>query len=418
MGDTKAVDEKREAGLSGEESPGRYLGGRAGLWAMGVFPLLILAAIVYLFLVKGSSIVGTPPVPADALLKLEFERVVLTPNRIVAHVRNTGPTEATVGQVLVNEAIWDFTIAPSARIPRLGSATLSVSYPWIETEPLELTLITSNGMTFSHEIDVPVVTPRFGWRSVGSFSLLGVYAGVIPVFLGLLWFPFLRRLGDRWLAFLISVTAGILIFLGVDVLVEGFEAAGRVPKVFHGMIILAAGLMVGVFGLMAGGRWSMQFGTGRTEEFRRLVLAYMVAVGIGLHNLGEGLAIGAAYTTGEIALGGLLVVGFTIHNATEGFGILGPVARQRVALTHLLWFGLIAGGPTVIGTLLGGFAYYDIVATFFFALGAGAIFYVVVELGKMILDPEAEGGDYTVGFAGVLVGLLAMFLTALLVTTS
>lgn len=418
MTDTKAADKRREADLSGAKFSGRYPGGRAGLWAMGVFPLLILAAIVYLFLVQGSSILGTPPVPADALLKLDFERVVLTPNRIVVHVRNTGPAEATVGQVLVNEAIWDFTIAPSARIPRLGSATLSVAYPWLETEPLELTLITSNGMTFTHTIDVSAVTPSFSWRSVVSFSLLGVYAGVVPVFLGLLWFPFLRRIGDRWLGFLVSVTVGILVFLGVDVLVEGFEAAGQVPKVFHGMVILATGLIVGVFGLMAVGRWAMQFGTGRPEEFRRLVLAYMVAAGIGLHNLGEGLAIGAAYTTGEIALGGLLVVGFTIHNATEGFGILGPVARQRVTLTHLLWFGLIAGGPTVIGTLLGGFAYYDIVAAFFFALGAGAIFYVVYELGKLILSSEAEGGDYSVGFAGVIIGLLVMFLTALLVTTS
>lgn len=391
---------------------------RGAMWAMGLFPLLILAAIVYLFLAKGSAIVGAPPVPADALLNIEFERVVLAPNRIVAQVRNTGPMEATVAQVLVNDAIWDFAISPSDTIPRLGSATVSVAYPWLETEPLVLVLITSNGMTFEHEVEIPILTPRLGWRTVGTFSLLGVYAGVIPVFLGLLWFPFLRRIGDRWLGFLISVTVGILIFLGVDVLVEGLEAAGRVPKVFHGAVVLAAGLIVGVFGLMAGGRWGEKAGEGRTEEHRRLILAYMVAVGIGLHNLGEGLAIGAAYTTGEIALGGLLVVGFTIHNATEGFGILGPVARQRVRLGHLLWFGAIAGGPTVLGTLLGGFAYYDIVATFFFALGAGAIFYVVVELGKMILGSEARGADYATGFAGVLAGLAVMFLTALLITTS
>ncbi|MFQ5915835.1 MAG: ZIP family metal transporter, partial [Nitrospinota bacterium] len=293
-------------------------------------------------------------------------------------------------------------------------------YPWLETEPVELTVITSNGLTFTHTTDIPINTPRLGWRSVGSFSLLGVYAGVIPVFLGLLWLPFLRRLGNRWLGFLVAMTAGILVFLGVDVLAEGFETAGRVPEVFSAVIVLTTGLIVGVFGLLAVGRWSLQVGADRPEAFRRLVLAYMVAAGIGLHNMGEGLAIGAAYVTGDIALGALLVVGFTIHNATEGFGILAPVARQGLALTHLLWFGLIAGGPTVLGTLLGGFAYYDILATFFFALGAGAIFYVVYELARLVLraEAEAENGEYALGFAGVLVGLLVMFLTALLVTTS
>ncbi len=414
MAKTEAVGEK--AGRDSGRLP--VPRSRLGLWVMGLFPLVILGAIVYVFLTHGSSIVGAPPVPADALLKLSFERVVFEPNRIVAQVRNTGPAEATIAQVLVNEAIWNFTVAPSASLPRLGSATLSLAYPWIETEPVKLTLITSNGLTFTHTTEIPVVTPKLGWRSAGTFSLLGVYAGVIPVYLGLLWLPFLRRLDDRWLGFLIAVTAGILLFLGVDVLVEGFEAAGRVPKVFHGVVILTTGVVVGVFGLLAGGRWSMRFGAGRSEESRRLVLAYMVAAGIGLHNLGEGLAIGAAYITGQIALGALLVIGFTIHNATEGFGILGPVARQGVTLVHLLWFGLIAGGPTVVGTLLGGFAYYHILATFFFSLGAGAIFYVVYELGKLILSEEPASREYAVGFAGVLAGLLVMFLTSLLVTRS
>ncbi|MFQ5911740.1 MAG: hypothetical protein ACE5JS_00990, partial [Nitrospinota bacterium] len=118
---------------------------RMGLWAMGLFPLVILGVIVYAFLTKGSSLVGAPPVPADALLRLGFERVIFEPYRIVAKVRNTGPTQLTIAQVLVNEAIWDFTISPADTLPRLGSATLSVSYPWLETEPVELTVITSNG---------------------------------------------------------------------------------------------------------------------------------------------------------------------------------------------------------------------------------------------------------------------------------
>ncbi|MFQ5691434.1 MAG: ZIP family metal transporter [Nitrospinota bacterium] len=391
---------------------------RLTLWVSGLFPLVVLGVIVYAFLTKGSVLVGAPPVPADALLSLQFERVVFEPNRIVAKVRNTGPAEATVAQVTVNEALWEFTITPDAAIPRLGAATVSLAYPWLETEPVVLTLITSNGLTFSHASDVPVTTPRFGWKSVGGFSLLGVYAGVIPVFLGLLWLPFLKRLGKAWLSFLISLTGGILIVLGVDVLVEGFEAAARVPGVFRGMMVLATGLIVGTAGLLAAGRWSLRRGAGRPEEFRRLVLAYMVATGIGLHNLGEGLAIGAAYTTGQIALGALLVIGFTIHNATEGFGILGPVVRQRVVFAHLLAFGLIAGGPTVVGTILGGFAYYDVVAAFFFALGAGAIFYVVFELGKLILQRSSEGRAYALGLAGLLVGILIMFATALLIPTA
>jgi zinc transporter ZupT len=144
----------------------------------------------------------------------------------------------------------------------------------------------------------------------------------------------------------------------------------------------------------------------------------MISIGIGLHNFGEGLAIGAAYIMGEIALGALLVIGFTIHNATEGFGILGPVSRQGVAFSHLVNFGLIAGGPTVLGTLLGGFAYYDVLAAFFFALGAGAIFYVVYELAKFIWKPDGTLRDYVTNLVGFLAGLLLMYATGLLVITA
>ena len=391
---------------------------RIGLYALGLFPLLILAAIVYVFLTQGTSLVGTPPAPLDALTELDFERVVLQPNQIVVQIRNTGPVEAIVGQVTVNGALWDFAISPSDTVPRLRSALLSLTYPWVETEPLEIQIITSNGMTFSRAIDIPVVTPTLGWRTAGNFALLGVYAGVIPVFLGLLWLPFLRRLKGQWLNFLISLTVGILIFLGVDVLVEGFEAAVKVPGIFRGVGVLSIGLIIGTLGLLALGKGCRSWGHNRSVDFNRLILAYMISVGIGLHNFGEGLAIGAAFILGEIALGALLVVGFTIHNATEGFGILGPVSRQRVPFFHLVNFGLIAGGPTVLGTLIGGFTYYDVLAAFFFALGAGAIFYVVYELSNLIVKDDAPVRVHAINLGGLLAGLLLMYATGLLVVTA
>ncbi|MGH8103383.1 MAG: ZIP family metal transporter [bacterium] len=372
------------------------------LAVLGLFPLALLAGLVAWYLTRG---VGFAPRSIPLVEDLHIERIAFAPHQIVVSVQNTGPVEATIAQVFVNEAIWEFSVQPSPVLKRLERATVYIPHLWVESEPYQIDLITSTGLKFSGTADIAVQTPRLDGRSIGLFSMLGVYAGVIPVFLGLLWHPFLRRLKAEWRDFFVNLTAGVLIFLGIDVVHEALEIAGEAPEVLQGVGLVGAGVLFGILGLMAVGGSLKQPASG-------LVLAYFIAAGIGLHNFGEGLAMGAAYTRGEVALGALLVVGFTVHNATEGFAIVGPIARQAVAWSHLVWAGAIAGAPTVLGAILGGVAFYAPAAAFAFAVGAGAIFYVVFLLTR----DEFTGARVSFSnFAALLLGMALMYATSLMV---
>jgi zinc transporter ZupT len=238
-----------------------------------------------------------------------------------------------------------------------------------------------------------------------------VYVGVIPVFLGLLWFPFLRTASRRWLDFFLALTVGLLIFLGVDAFAEALETAGRVPGAFQGLGIVLFGVLGTPLALAAIGHRRRRGGQG-SSTFH---VALLIAIGIGLHNLGEGLAIGAAYSTGAIALGTFLIIGFLLHNTTEGLGILAPIATDRPGLGRLVMLGAIAGVPTVLGAWLGAFTYSPLWTTLFFAVGAGAIIQVVWELVKLFTRRSEGGLTAPLNVAGLMAGLLIMYLTGLLV---
>jgi zinc transporter ZupT len=404
------------ARVEGEALPsGVASGHRVSLLILGLVPLVLLAGLVWLFLAKGADLVGRSRVPPDALLKLQIERVTFAPHQILATVRNVGPVEATVAQVMVNEALWQFSVSPGPTIPRLATATLAIPYPWVSGDPVEVKVVTSNGLTFKRTIAVATETPRPGAAAFGLFALLGTYVGVIPVFLGLLWFPFLRRVQERWFEFFLSLTAGLLVFLGVDALAEAFGVASRLGGPFKGVAVIVLGMAGSFLALVAIGRQVR--GRDREGARARLALAYLVAVGIGLHNLGEGLAIGAAYALGEVALGAFLVLGFAIHNTTEGLAIVAPVTRDTARLGHLALLGLVAGGPTIVGTWIGGFTYSEPWALFFLSVGAGAIFQVVYEIARF----RAADGGVLAGLArprnllGLLAGFLIMYATSFLV---
>jgi zinc transporter ZupT len=144
-----------------------------------------------------------------------------------------------------------------------------------------------------------------------------------------------------------------------------------------------------------------------------LRVSTLIAFAIGLHNLGEGLAIGAAYATGAIALGTFLVLGFLIHNTTEGLGIVAPLAGGRPGAGRLALLGLLAGGPTILGAWIGGFTYSPIWSTLFFAVGAGAVIQVVFVLGRRFA--KGPGFLTPLNTAGLLLGLAIMYTTGLLV---
>jgi zinc transporter ZupT len=382
---------------------------RGGNWLRGLLPVGLLVALAAI--VSQSGVLqflrrGVPPVE-----ELTFDRVTLGPNTITLELVNGGPDPVTVAQVMVDEAYWAHTIRPGQRIGRLERATIELPYPWVQGETHEVKVLTSTGLTFTHTIDVAAETPMPGPRFFAVFTAIGLYVGVIPVAVGLLWFPFLRNLERRWLHFALALTAGLLVFLGADALHEAFESAAAVAGAFQGTAVVVLGALGTLLGLQVVSRRRLN---AEGAEARRAV-AFLIALGIGLHNLGEGLAIGAAYALGEATLGAFLIVGFMLHNATEGLGIVAPIAKDAVSLKTLAALGALAGAPTVLGAWIGGLAYSPLYATLFLSIGVGAIAQVVIALHRLVAR-ESTGAiwtPYTAG--GVLAGLLVMYATGLMV---
>ncbi len=376
-------------------------------------PLLLLAGLIWWFFHGGSELIDRPVPPIE---QISIRRVELKPGEFKLTIRNTGPMPVDLTLVTVDEAIWKAEFSPSRHLERLEEAIVRIPFDWVAGDPYKVELFTANGLSFEKEIPVAIETPTPSARTFFVFSAMGLYVGILPVAFGILWLPFLRRLGKGWINFFLSFTVGLLVFLGVDALHEGLEVAGQLPGVFSGVGLLALGFMLAFLLITALDR----FFRGRTDAHApgsSLILAYMIAFGIGIHNLGEGLAIGSAYASGEVALGALLLVGFTLHNTTEGLAIVSPLARSKPKMIHLIVLGLIGGAPAVLGCWMGGFTYSDIALALFLGIGAGAVFQVVCSIGMQMMKTE-EGNFFRLGnAAGFLLGMIVMWATALFVAT-
>ncbi len=248
-------------------------------------------------------------------------------------------------------------------------------------------------------------------------AALGAIAGLLPVYLGLVPLLFMRRIPENWRSVLVSISLGILLFLFVEVTGEGIQLAGS-PGL--NSLLFVVGLAIGVFAPLSAARRGRvdavavfgQGGVAGEREKARLFTAYMIAVGIGMHNLGEGLAIGAAYSAGELALTSVLVVGFALHNGTEGFGIAAPVASLPLRIKEPLTMGFLAGFPTILGSMLGFVAYSHAIGSLFFSVAGGALLYVIVQLVRLAY--LASRTERT--FLGVVLGMILMYLTGLLLS--
>jgi zinc transporter ZupT len=381
------------------------------LWLKGLGPLLLLAALVAVFLRVGP--VGVLRQAFPPVEELTIERIRLPQAGLMeVMVVNGGPEAVTLAQLMVDDANWVHRLDGDRTLDRLDSRTITIPYPWVEGEPHTVTLVTSTGLTFSADVPVATLSPPVDASYLGTFALLGIYAGVIPVFIGILWLPFVRAVARKWIDFFLSLTIGLLVFLGVDALLESVETAALVPGAFQGMSLVLLGAVGTPLVIAALGQWRASHGGERSP----LYVAALIAFGIGLHNLGEGLAIGTSYATGEIALGTFLVIGFLLHNTTEGLGIVAPLAGERPGLGKLLLLGALAGVPTVIGAWLGAFAYSPVWTTLFFAIGAGAIVQVVYEIWRLFARRTPAGITSPLNTAGLLAGMLIMYATGLLVT--
>ena len=389
-------------------------GRRLPVWLLGLVPLSLIAAALIALLTLGGDTLGErsgPPVE-----DLAVERTVLRPGEIELSIRNVGPDPVSVGQIFVNDAYVDFG-GGDGELGRLGSETLTLDYPWQEGTPLLITLLTSTGATVEHTVDVAVETPEADGGFYGLMALLGTYVGVIPVALGMLFLPFLGRVRELWIRVFMAATVGLLGFLAVDAYLEGTEIAAGGSGAFGGVELLFIGAAVAYFALVALDRYLR----GRRERAKdsgasAFQLSLLVAIGIGLHNLGEGLAIGSAYAIGELALGAFLVFGFALHNTTEGLAIVAPLAnRERPSLVRLAALGLIAGAPAILGAFIGAAAYNPELATLLLGVGIGAIVQVIVQIVPSMRDGQGRA-LYPASVAGILAAIAVMYATGLLIS--
>jgi ZIP family zinc transporter len=395
----------------------RNLGTGLPAWALGLIPLALIVAAIGGFALLGGPGLGErtgPPVEEVAV-----EKTVLRPGEIELTLRNDGPDPVEIAQVAVNDAYAPFAAEGGREIGRLGSSTVRVDYPWVEGEAIEIFVLTSTGGTIEASVPVAAETPEQDAGFFALMALLGIYVGVIPVSLGMLWLPFVRGLGREWMGVLIAFTIGLLAFLAIDAGLEGLEIGGAAPAAFGGTGLVLVGALVAYLALAGIDAYLAQ----RSREAQAAgagsggagYLALLIAIGIGLHNLGEGLAIGTAYSSGALALGAFLVVGFAIHNTTEGLAIVAPLREQaRPSLGRLLGLGLTAGAPAVLGAWIGAAAFDPSLGALLFGVGVGAIARVIVQIAPVMRDGQGRY-LYPPTVIGILAGIAVMYLTGLLV---
>jgi ZIP family zinc transporter len=385
---------------------------RLPIWLSALIPFVLLALLLAVFFYTDPLAVfqtaGLPPIEA-----LSIEQVEVKPGQFVLSVLNTSPGDLTITQVAVDDAFWQYTITPGHVLPRLGRATITIPYLWVTGEPNAINVFTNSGTVFTAEIPIAVETPQPGLNQFLAYGLLGVYVGVIPVALGMLWFPAMRRMGRKGLNFLLALTIGLLVFLLIDTTLEALEVAAEVPGLFQGIPLAVIAAVLSWLAILAVS--GKQSEATRDSSSGRLRIATLIGLSIGLHNLGEGLAIGAAFALGEAALGSFLVIGFTLHNVTEGIGIVAPVTKDRPSLATFIGLALLAGFPAVIGAWIGGFAYSPVLATIFLGIGIGAIWQVIVEVGRLLLNDAQKHNESVanwVNLVGLALGIGIMYFTA------
>lgn len=341
-------------------------------WVPLLLPIALLVVLVGALSLGdfGARLGGNAP-PAEEIV---FERVELTEGVFVAHVRNAVSAPVTVAQVMVDDAFWTYTIEPTAELGAFERTTITIDYPWVEGEPHVIAILTNTGLVWEHEIAVATATPTATVGNLGTYALIGLIVGFLPVAAGMAFFPAMRDAPARWTNALLAFTLGLLAFLAVDTVGEGIELADEVPGAFQGLGLFFGAALLALLAVLAleralrGSAWS---------------LAVMIAIGIGLHNMGEGLLIGSAFALGSLALGTSLLVGFAVHNVTEGPAIVSPLARSGGVLNvvRFVLLAAIAGLPTVLGAWLGAFSSFSVLPVVFFGLGAGAIVVVLVQVG-------------------------------------
>jgi len=384
---------------------------KAKIIASGLIPFIFLIILVAYIFGPGSDLLdlGIP------LPELTMEKIDFIESEIQVTVRNTGPIPIEVVMADINDRIQPSAIEPDRFLERYETALVRIPFEWNEAEPYIIGLTIEDGTRFEREIEAAAPALKPDLEFAGFFAIIGTYVGIIPVMIGLLWLPFIKKISKGKYHFFLALTAGLLLFLGIDSIEEAFEVSeDNLNGSFNGALLIATTIVLSFLGLY----YTSEKLTRNSDSLRiskPVAIGLMIAIGIGLHNFGEGLAIGAAVGLGSIAFSTFLIVGFALHNTTEGLAIAAPMSRGKTMIGKLLGLGMIAGTPAIFGAWVGGFAFSPLSAVVFLSIGAGAIFQVIVIILKWIRyegDKNLSSAAVVSGFA---IGMLIMYLTSILV---
>ena len=379
--------------------------------ASGLIPFLfVILLMVYIF-GPGAELLDF----GIMLPEITIEKIDFIDSEIQATVRNTGHIPVEIVMADINDRIQPAAVEPDRFLERFETTLVRIPFEWNEAEPYTIGITVEDGTRFEKEIEAAAPALELSLDLAIFFTIIGTYVGIIPVMIGLLWLPFIKRISKQKYHFFLALTVGLLLFLAIDSIEEAIEISNEnLADSFNGTLLITTVTVLSFLGLYYSGNKLIEK-AGSSKFTKPVAIALMISIGIGLHNFGEGLAIGAALGMGSIAFSTFLIIGFALHNTTEGIAIAAPMSRGKLMIGKLAAMGIIAGSPAIFGAWIGGFVYSPFTSVIFLAIGAGAIFQVIVVIMKWIQEENDKNLSTIAVVSGIAVGMLVMYLTSILV---
>ena len=379
--------------------------------ASGLIPFLFVILLMIYIFGPGAELLDFGII----LPEITIEKIDFIDSEIQATVRNTGHIPVEIVMADINDRIQPAAVEPDRFLERFETTLVRIPFEWNEAEPYTIGITVEDGTRFEKEIEAAAPALELSLDLAIFFAIIGTYVGIIPVMIGLLWLPFIKRISKQKYHFFLALTVGLLLFLAIDSIEEAIEISNEnLADSFNGTLLITTVTVLSFLGLYYSGNKLVEK-AGSSKFTKPVAIALMISIGIGLHNFGEGLAIGAALGMGSIAFSTFLIIGFALHNTTEGIAIAAPMSRGKLMIGKLAAMGIIAGSPAIFGAWIGGFVYSPFTSVIFLAIGAGAIFQVIVVIMKWIQEENDKNLSTIAVVSGIAVGMLVMYLTSILV---